>query len=254
MSRGSAVRWTGCAACCWRSCPRCASPFCSGGSMTSAYLELLRSYLMAALDGAVAPQGTGRPGPAAVYSAGTPGPGTAPPGTRRAAALCGGHELPGAGRLQGGRGQTYPLGTAPWHPHGPAGGSEERTVPGWTAWVCGSTGPRGTKEAAALPDYVPDGARLVRLSGLCDEDGQEMSFAPADIARLLYGQPDTACFNAVQAVYRRMLSGEPGIPGAVPGAGSGDSPLICSTALPERTAPVWRRCWYAAGAGRAGNR
>ena len=84
---------------------------------------------------------------------------------------------------------------------------------------------RGTKEAAALPDYVPDGARLVRLSGLCDEDGQEMSFAPADIDRLLNGQPDTG-FNAVQAVYRRMLSGNRAFRELFRALEAGETPIL----------------------------
>ncbi|MDQ9832835.1 tyrosine-protein phosphatase, partial [Acinetobacter soli] len=84
---------------------------------------------------------------------------------------------------------------------------------------------RGTKEAAALPDYVPDGARLVRLSGLCDEDGREMSFAPPDIARLLNGQPDTG-FNAVQAVYRRMLSGNRAFRELFRALEAGETPIL----------------------------
>lgn len=80
----------------------------------------------------------------------------------------------------------------------------------------------------------------MRLSGLCDEDGQEMSFAPADIDRLLNGQPDTG-FNAVQAVYRRMLSGNRAFRELFRALEAGETPF-CSTALPERTAPVWRRC------------
>ena len=41
---------------------------------------------------------------------------------------------------------------------------------------------RSSGEVQKEPDYVPDGARLVQICGLCAEDGHEISFAPDDIA------------------------------------------------------------------------
>ena len=37
---------------------------------------------------------------------------------------------------------------------------------------------RSGAEAAKLPDYVPDGARLVQICGLRDATGQEIDFLP----------------------------------------------------------------------------
>ncbi len=34
---------------------------------------------------------------------------------------------------------------------------------------------RSTAEAQAEPDYVPDGARLVQICGLCGDDGHEIA-------------------------------------------------------------------------------
>ena len=47
-----------------------------------------------------------------------------------------------------------------------------------------------SSEAAEQPDYVPDGARLVRICGLCHPDGSEISFSPGDIEKLLKGKKD----------------------------------------------------------------
>ena len=65
---------------------------------------------------------------------------------------------------------------------------------------------RSEPEAEQVPDYVPDGARLVRICGLCREDGQEISFSPEDRAHLLQGKPDKSR-NMSCAMYERMLFG-----------------------------------------------
>ena len=58
------------------------------------------------------------------------------------------------------------------------------------------------------PDYVPDGARLVQICGLCAEDGHEISFAPDDIAALMKDHEESADGSTfVQAMYERMLFG-----------------------------------------------
>ena len=48
---------------------------------------------------------------------------------------------------------------------------------------------RSGAEAAKLPDYVPDGARLVQICGLRDATGQEIDFSPNDIQRLVQSAP-----------------------------------------------------------------
>ena len=62
------------------------------------------------------------------------------------------------------------------------------------------------REAAETPDYVPDGARLVRICGLCLENGKEVDFSPEDRENLLKGMPDEGRRMA-DAMYERMLFG-----------------------------------------------
>lgn len=63
---------------------------------------------------------------------------------------------------------------------------------------------RSESEAAEQPDYVPDGARLVRICGLCHPDGSEISFSPGDIEKLLKGKKDEE-HNLADAMYEQML-------------------------------------------------
>ncbi len=63
---------------------------------------------------------------------------------------------------------------------------------------------RSEKEAAEQPDYVPDGARLVRICGLCHPDGSEIAFSPKDMALLLKGKKDED-HNVADAMYEQML-------------------------------------------------
>ena len=65
---------------------------------------------------------------------------------------------------------------------------------------------RSEQEAEKMPDYVPDGARMVRICGLCLDDGKEVDFSPEDRERLLEGMPDEGRRMA-DAMYRRMLFG-----------------------------------------------
>lgn len=191
----------------------------------SAYLELLRSYLMAALDGAVAPQGRG--GPARPLYTAPVHPAPAQPRQEPGVPLpfVGGTNFRELGGYEADEGKHIRWGQIyRGIPTARLVGPEDRArLDGLGLRLILDL--RGTKEAAALPDYVPDGARLVRLSGLCDEDGQEMSFAPADIARLLNGQPDTG-FNAVQAVYRRMLSGNRAFRELFRALEAGETPIL----------------------------
>ena len=63
---------------------------------------------------------------------------------------------------------------------------------------------RSESEAAEQPDYVPDGARLVRICGLCHPDGSEISFSPGDIEKLLKGKKDEE-HNLADAMYEQMI-------------------------------------------------
>ena len=65
---------------------------------------------------------------------------------------------------------------------------------------------RSEQEAEKMPDYVPDGARMVRICGLCLDDGKEVDFSPEDRERLLEGMPDEGRRMA-DAMYRQMLFG-----------------------------------------------
>ena len=109
---------------------------------------------------------------------------------------------------------------------------------------------RSESEAAEQPDYVPDGARLVRICGLCLENGKEVDFSPEDRENLLKGMPDEGRRMA-DAMYERMLFGNEGVQGAVPCAGSRRDPH--PVPLLGRQGPHRRgRHPHPAGAGRVG--
>jgi len=86
---------------------------------------------------------------------------------------------------------------------------------------------RSTEEARKEPDYVPDGARLVQICGLCAEDGHEISFAPDDIAALMKERentPDGSTF--VQAMYERMLFGNKAFKELFRALEAGETPIL----------------------------
>lgn len=68
---------------------------------------------------------------------------------------------------------------------------------------------RSKREAAAKPDWVPPGARLLQRCGLCTEDGQEIGFSPEDIQVLLRSAPPGAEGDDafLQGMYCRILFG-----------------------------------------------
>lgn len=78
---------------------------------------------------------------------------------------------------------------------------------------------RSEAEAAETPDYVPDGARLVRICGLCLENGKEVDFSPEDRENLLKGMPDEGRRDGGRHVRADALR-QQGVQGAVPCAGS----------------------------------
>ena len=86
-----------------------------------------------------------------------------------------------------------------------------------------STGLLGA-EAAKLPDYVPDGARLVQICGLRDATGQEIDFSPNDIQRLVQSVP--AGTNLTQLMYRQMLTGNKAFKELFRALEAGETPIL----------------------------
>ena len=86
---------------------------------------------------------------------------------------------------------------------------------------------RSVEEAKKEPDYVPDGARLVQICGLCAEDGHEISFAPDDIAALMKGYEESADGSTfVQAMYERMLFGNKAFKELFRALEAGETPIL----------------------------
>lgn len=88
-----------------------------------------------------------------------------------------------------------------------------RTGSCWTVWACASSSICAARpKLPETPDYVPDGARLVRICGLCLENGKEVDFSPEDRENLLKGMPDeavgwrTPCTSGCSSATRRTRS------------------------------------------------
>ena len=93
---------------------------------------------------------------------------------------------------------------------------------------------RSGAEAAKLPDYVPDGARLVRICGLRDATGQEIDFSPNDIQRLVQSAP--AGMSLTQLIYRQMLTGNKAFKELFRALEAGETPILFHcTAGKDRT-------------------
>lgn len=93
---------------------------------------------------------------------------------------------------------------------------------------------RSSVEAAKLPDYVPDGARLVQICGLRDATGQEINFSPNDIQRLVQNAP--AGTNLTQLIYRQMLTGNKAFKELFRALEAGETPILFHcTAGKDRT-------------------
>ena len=195
----------------------------------SAYLDLLRGYLMEVIGGAASlPPRRGRPAkpfynfPVLSSAAPKAAPQHPAPGT----------QLPFAGgnnfRELGG----YPA-------------DEGKTVRWGQIWrgVCTArlTDPadrarldalglrlildlRSTAEAQAEPDYVPDGARLVQICALCGDDGHEISFAPGDIARMMHTAREGE--NILYRMYRQMLFGNKAFKELFRALEAGETPIL----------------------------
>ena len=93
---------------------------------------------------------------------------------------------------------------------------------------------RSTEEAHKEPDYVPDGARLVQICGLCTEEGQEVCFSPADIERMVQTVPEG--MSIPEIMYSRMLFGNKAFRELFRALEAGETPVLFHcTAGKDRT-------------------
>ena len=199
---------------------------------SSAYIDLLRSYLMEVLGGAASlPPRRGRPAkpfynfPVLSSAAAKPAPAHPAPGTQLD--FVGGSNFRELGGYVGDEGKHIKWGQI-WRgiPTAKLTGEADRKL-------LDSLGLRlildlrSTKEAKKEPDYVPDGARLVQICGLCAEDGHEIAFAPRDIEILMKGRensPDGSTF--IQAMYERMLTGNKAFKELFRALEAGETPIL----------------------------
>ena len=72
---------------------------------------------------------------------------------------------------------------------------------------------------------MPDGARLVRICGLCLENGKEVDFSPEDRENLLKGMPDEGRRMA-DAMYERMLFGNKAYKELFRALEAGETPVL----------------------------
>lgn len=94
---------------------------------------------------------------------------------------------------------------------------------------------RATGECAGRPDYVPDGAEYLRVSGMYDKNGEEVDFSPAGISRIMDQiQRDPEHF--LSDLYVSMLFGNPAVHALVEHFARGHVPLYFHcTAGKDRT-------------------
>ena len=84
---------------------------------------------------------------------------------------------------------------------------------------------RSEQEAEKMPDYVPDGARLVRICELCLDGGKEVDFSPEDREKLLEGKPDEGRRMA-DAMYKQMLFGNKAYKELFRALEAGETPVL----------------------------
>ncbi len=199
---------------------------------SSAYIDLLRSYLMEVLGGSASlPPRRGRPAkpfynfPVLSSAAAKPAPAHPAPGTQLP--FAGGTNFRELGGYEGDEGKHVKWGQI-WRgiPTAQLTGEADRKL-------LDSLGLRlildlrSTEEAKKEPDYVPDGARLVQICGLCAADGHEIAFSPDDIAALLKGRKDNADGSFfVQAMYEQMLFGNKAFKELFRALEAGETPVL----------------------------
>ena len=196
----------------------------------SAYLDLLRGYLMEVIGGAASlPPRRGRPAKP-FYNF----PVLSSTAKKKAAPE---HPAPGTQLLFAGGNNFRELGGYP--------ADEGKTVR-WgqiyrgisTGYLTGETDRarldalglrlildlRSAEEARKLPDYVPDGARLVQICALCAPDGREISFAPGDMERMVRDAPEGEELSRV--MYRQMLFGNKAFKELFRALEAGETPIL----------------------------
>ena len=196
---------------------------------SSAYIDLLRSYLMEVLGGSASlPPRRGRPAkpfynfPVLSSAAAKAAPAHPVPGTQLD--FAGGTNFRELGGYEADEGKHIKWGQI-W-----------RGIP-----TCKLTGEadrakldalglrlildlRSVEEAKKEPDYVPDGARLVQICGLRDATGQEIDFSPNDIQRLVQSAP--AGMSLTQLMYRQMLTGNKAFKELFRALEAGETPIL----------------------------
>ena len=196
---------------------------------SSAYIDLLRSYLMEMLGGSASlPPRRGRPAkpfynfPVLSSAAAKAAPAHPVPGTQLD--FAGGTNFRELGGYEADEGKHVKWGQI-W-----------RGIP-----TCKLTGEadrakldalglrlildlRSVEEAKKEPDYVPDGARLVQICGLCAEDGHEIAFAPGDIDRLMASAPEG--YDVPRVLYCRMLTGNKAFKELFRALEAGETPIL----------------------------
>ena len=196
---------------------------------SSAYIDLLRNYLMEVLGGTASlPPRRGRPAkpfynfPVLSSTAAKAAPAHPAPGTQLA--LEGGHNFRELGGYEADEGKHVKWGQI-WRgiPTAKLTSEADRKL-------LDSLGLRlildlrSTEEAQKAPDYVPDGARLVQICGLCAEDGHEIAFGPGDIERLMQNTPEGD--DIPRAMYRRMLTGNKAFKELFRALEAGETPVL----------------------------
>ena len=195
---------------------------------SSAYIDLLRSYLMEVLGASASlPPRRGRPAkpfynfPVLSSAAAKPAPAHPAPGTQLA--FAGGNNFRELGGYLADEGKHVRWGQIyRGIPTGKLTGEADRRL-------LDSLGLRlildlrSSGEAKKEPDYVPDGARLVQICGLCAEDGAEIDFSPGDIEKLIGTAPQE---DPVRLMYRRMLTGNKAYRELFRALEAGETPIL----------------------------
>ena len=196
---------------------------------SSAYIDLLRSYLTEVLGASASlPPRRGRPAkpfynfPVLSSAAAKPAPAHPAPGTQLA--FAGGNNFRELGGYLADEGKHVRWGQIyRGIPTGKLTGEADRRL-------LDSLGLRlildlrSSGEAKKEPDYVPDGARLVQICGLCAEDGAEIAFAPGDIEKLMQTAEEGESIS--QRLYRRMLTGNKAFKELFRALEAGETPIL----------------------------
>ena len=196
---------------------------------SSAYIDLLRSYLMEVLGASASlPPRRGRPAkpfynfPVLSSAAAKPAPAHPAPGTQLA--FAGGNNFRELGGYPADEGKHVRWGQIyRGIPTGKLTGEADRRL-------LDSLGLRlildlrSSGEAKKEPDYAPDGARLVQICGLCAEDGAEIAFAPGDIEKLMQTAEEGESIS--QRLYRRMLTGNKAFKELFRALEAGETPIL----------------------------